>query len=117
MDEVIVKLIGSVGIAIEIVGFLFILWFWRVPTYKALNKWKKMQKIFKFFFGKKRYEKRMSDKVDYPNEEEEIRAGRLLIEGNPMVPRDFIPFWDRMKWFGFVLVLIGLASQIVQNWL
>ena len=102
------------GIILEIFGFLFVLFFWRVPTYSALNKWYQLQKIYKLFFGTKKYEKRLIDIVVYKENKEEIRKGRLLISGEPIVPRAFVPFWNRMKWIGFFLVMVGLILQIIQ---
>ncbi len=106
--------IAVFGIILEIFGFLFILWFWRVPTYPVLNRWFHFQKIFKLFLGTKRYENRLVDIVYFNVDERQIRPGRLLLEGTPTVPRAFIPFWNRMKWFGFIFVVIGLSLQIVQ---
>ena len=106
--------IAVFGIILEIFGFFFILWFWRVATYPALFKWYSFQKVFKLFFGTKRYEKRLIDIVPFVVDDKQIRPGRLLIEGSPTVPRAFIPFWNRMKWLGFIFVVIGLSLQIVQ---
>jgi len=117
LEEIVPKLLGSIGISIEIVGFLFILWFWRVPTYPALNRWFQFQKICKFFSGTKRYEKRLTDIVVYDKDEKEIGPSHILRNEDPIVPRTFIPFWNRMKWLGFALVLLGLFLQIIQNWM
>ena len=118
MEEFVAKSLGSIGIGIEIIGFLFILWFWRVPTYPALNKWFRFQKIYKIFFGTKRYENRITDIVFYDKDEDLIKIPNLALSGyNPTVPRAFIPFWNKMKWIGFVLVLVGLSLQFVQNWM
>ena len=106
--------IAIFGIILEIFGFLFILSFWRVPTYPALNRWFKLLKIYKLFFGTKRYEKRLIDIVVYNENEEKIEHDKLLLERDPIVPRSFIPFWNSMKWFGFALVMIGLLLQIIQ---
>ena len=102
------------GIVLEIFGFLFILYFWRVPTYPALNRWFKMLKTYKFFFGTKRYEKIITDIVVFDKDENQIERDKLTIETDPIVPSSFIPFWIRMKWFGFVLVMIGLFLQTIQ---
>ena len=102
------------GIILEIIGFLFVLWFWRVPTYPALDKWFKLLKIYKLFFGAKKYEKLRTDIVVYDKDEKQIESETLELEEDPEVPRSFIPFWNHMKWFGFALVLTGLLLQIVQ---
>jgi len=106
--------IAIIGIILEIFGFLFVLSFWRVPTYPALNRWFKLLKIYKLFFGTKRYEKRLIDIVVYDVDEEKIEHDHIIGESDPIVPRSFIPFWNRVKWFGFALVMIGLLLQIVQ---
>ncbi|WP_232212416.1 hypothetical protein [Candidatus Nitrosopumilus sediminis] len=105
------------GIVLEIFGFLFVLWFWRVPTYPSLNKWFQLLKIYKIFFRTKRYENKLTDIVEFDTDEKQIQVGTLGLSGpeySPIVPRSFIPFWNRMRWFGFILVMCGLVLQIVQ---
>ncbi len=106
--------IAVFGIVLEIFGFLFVLWFWRVATYPALNRWYRFQKIYKLFFGTKRYEKSLYDIVKYDPDEKKLETGKLLLNEDPIVPRAFIPFWNRMKWLGFLFVVIGLSLQILQ---
>ena len=89
--------IAVFGIILEIIGFLFVLWFWRVPTYPALNRWFKLLKIYKLFFGTKRYEKRLIDLVIYNENEDRIEHGSLLLNYDPVIPRSFTLFWNSMK--------------------
>ena len=103
------------GIVLEMVGFLFILRFWKHPTESGLKSWKRFQKWYKLFFGKEKYEKRIKDTLVFKGLDEDIRTPRISTSGlDPKVPEKFPPFWKHMKWLGFIFVIIGLSLQIVQ---
>jgi len=49
------SLLPDIGITIEIVGFVLMLIFWKIPTYHMLRNWKIFQ-TWRKFLGKKKYQ-------------------------------------------------------------
>lgn len=104
--------LSDIGILIEILGFVFILLFWRTPTYSNLLRWKKLQKPYKFIFGEKKYQKRISDNTPMHDDDEITRTTGMALEGDNQVPKEFLRFWKTMKTLSFILVIIGLILQL-----
>lgn len=103
--------LSDVGILIEILGFVFVLLFWRTPTYSNLFRWKKLQKPYKFIFGKRKYQQRISDNTPMHDDDEITRTTGIALEEDNQIPKEFLRFWKTMKVLSFILVIIGLILQ------
>lgn len=101
---------ADIGIFIEIIGFILILVFWRVPAYSDLHRWKQSQILYKIF-GKARYFRRITDDTEMTDDDTITRATGMAMEGDNMVPKPFLSLWKRMKIVSFALIIIGLGFQ------
>lgn len=111
MNLLSLQILSDVGIAIEIIGFILGLLFWRAPKYSDLYKWKKIQKLYKFIFGEEKYRLRLLDDTVMDDDDTITKTTGLALEEDNKVPKQFLHFWKYMRRLSFIVVIIGLFFQ------
>ena len=101
------ELLGIIGIALSMLGFILMLCFWKEPDTSDVNHWKKYQRIGR---TQKEYEARIKD--DFPWYFDPVTNERLT--NNWLVPKGFTDYWKLAKIFSFFCIIIGFFLHLLQ---
>lgn len=115
MNLLVFQNLSDLGILLEIIGFLLVLLYQPNPTYSDLFRWKKSQRLYKLFFGEKKYQQRVLDNTTMDDDDTITKSTGIALEQDNMVPKAFLRYWKWMRKISYFIVIIGLILQF--SWL